>query len=160
MTWRIFTRVTNRQCGLNDKKAFWENNIMQLKIGATVLGFVAFTIAGLWAPVIAHADDAGDAVKGKKIFLKCAACHSLDAGVNKVGPSLHGIIGRTSASIAGFNYSDAMKGANLTWDTATIEKYITSPKALVPGNKMAFPGLPKPEDRANLIAYLKEAAGS
>ena len=131
---------------------------MQIKIGA--LGLAALTIVGLWGAAIAQADDAGDAVKGKKIFLKCAACHSLDAGVNKVGPSLHGIIGRASASIAGFNYSDAMKGANLTWDIATIEKYITNPKALVPGNKMAFPGLPKPEDRANLIAYLKEASGS
>lgn len=133
---------------------------MQVKIGATALGFAAFTIAGLWGAMAAHADDAGDAAKGKKIFLKCAACHSLDAGVNKVGPSLHGIIGRAAASIAGFNYSDAMKGANLTWDAATIDKYITNPKALVPGNKMAFPGVPKPEDRANLIAYLKEAAGS
>ena len=131
---------------------------MQIKIGA--LGLAALTIVGLWGAAIAQADDAGDAVKGKKIFLKCAACHSLDAGVNKVGPSLHGIIGRASASIAGFNYSDAMKGANLTWDIATIEKYITNPKALVPGNKMAFPGLPKPEDRANLIAYLKVASGS
>ncbi len=108
---------------------------------------------------IAKAED-GDPAKGQKIFMKCQVCHSLDAGTNKVGPSLHGVIGRPSASEANFSYSDAMKNAHVTWDTATLDKYLTNPKAMVPGTKMLFPGLPKPEDRANLIAYLQQAAGS
>jgi cytochrome c len=108
---------------------------------------------------LALADD-GDPALGQKIFLKCQVCHSIEAGTNKVGPSLHGLIGRHSASIANFNYSPAMKSANVTWDPTTLDKYLTNPKAMVPGTKMLFPGLPKPEDRANLIAYLKQAAGS
>jgi cytochrome c len=108
----------------------------------------------------AHAQDAGDAAKGKQIFTRCQACHSLDAGTNKLGPSLHGLVGRPSGSIEGFNYSDAMKNAHLTWDQATLDKYLSGPKALVPGTKMVFPGLPKEEDRLNVIAYLKEAGGA
>lgn len=102
----------------------------------------------------------GDPALGQKIFAKCQVCHSLDAGTNKLGPSLHGLVGRPSGSIANFNYSPAMKSANVTWDPPTLDKYLTSPKAMVPGTKMLFPGLPKEEDRANLIAYLKQAASS
>jgi cytochrome c len=108
---------------------------------------------------VALADD-GDPAAGQKIFMKCQVCHSIAAGTNKVGPSLHGLIGRHSASIADYNYSPAMKSANVTWDPPTLDKYLTNPKAMVPGTKMLFPGLPKAEDRANLIAYLKQAAGS
>jgi cytochrome c len=108
---------------------------------------------------LALADD-GDPALGQKIFLKCQVCHSIEAGTNKVGPSLHGLIGRHSATIATFNYSPAMKNANVTWDPPTLDKYLTNPKAMVPGTKMLFPGLPKAEDRANLIAYLKQAAGN
>jgi cytochrome c len=108
---------------------------------------------------IAAADD-GDPALGQKIFAKCQVCHSLEVGTNKLGPSLHGLIGRHSASIANFNYSPAMKNTNVTWDPPTLDKYLTNPKAMVPGTKMLFPGLPKAEDRANLIAYLKQAAGN
>jgi cytochrome c len=97
---------------------------------------------------------AGDADAGKKVFSKCAVCHSAAAGKNGLGPSLFGIVGRPSASMAGYNYSDAMKAANKTWDDATLNAYLTDPKAAVPGNKMAFAGLPNPDDRANVIAYL------
>ncbi|WP_230983266.1 c-type cytochrome [Inquilinus limosus] len=109
----------------------------------------------------AHAQDAaGDAAKGKQVFAKCQACHSVEAGTNKLGPSLHGVVGRTSGTLEGFNYSQAMKDAHLTWDAATLDKYLSGPKALVPGTKMVFPGLPKEEDRLNVIAYLKEAGAS
>ena len=109
---------------------------------------------------IARAVEAGDPALGKKVFAKCQACHSLEAGKNKVGPTLHGVIGRASASEADFTYSDAMKNAHVTWDPDTLDKYLTKPKDMVPGTKMAFPGLPKEKDRADLISYLEQAAGS
>jgi cytochrome c len=123
---------------------------MRYSIGAARVGLKVLAAAA------AHAD--GDAAKGKKVFAKCMACHTLEAGKNKVGPSLHGIIGRKAGSVEGFSYSDAMKNSGLTWDEATLDTYLTNPKKEVAGNKMAFPGLPKPEDRANVIAYLKEAS--
>jgi cytochrome c len=114
----------------------------------------------LTAAGVARAVEGGDPTLGKKVFAKCQACHSLEAGKNKVGPTLHGVMGRASASEADFNYSDAMKNAHLTWDSATLDKYLAKPKEVVPGTKMAFPGLAKEKDRADLIAYLEQAAGS
>lgn len=96
----------------------------------------------------------GDAIAGKMVFAKCAICHSPVQGKTVLGPSLFGVVGRHSASLAGYPYSDAMKKADKTWDEATLEVYLTDPKAIVPGTKMTFAGLPKPEDRANVIAYL------
>ncbi len=121
--------------------------------GLKVLAAAAFVVTGFAAA--AHAD--GDSAKGKKVFAKCMACHAVEAGKNKVGPSLHGIMGRKAGSLEGFTYSDAMKNANITWNEAELDKYLTNPKKDIPGNKMAFPGLPKADDRANVIAYLKEA---
>jgi cytochrome c len=114
----------------------------------------------LTAAGVARAVEAGDPALGKKVFAKCQACHSLEAGKNKVGPTLHGVMGRAAASDAEFNYSDAMKNAHLTWDPETLDKYLAKPKELVPGTKMAFPGIPKEKDRADLISYLEQAAGS
>ena len=125
-----------------------------LLIAATLPALI-LTTAG-----IARAVEAGDPALGKKVFAKCQACQSLEAGKNKVGPTLHGVIGRASASEADFNYSDAMKNAHLTWDPETLDKYLTKPKEVVPGTKMTFPGLPKEKDRADLITYLEQAAGS
>jgi cytochrome c len=99
----------------------------------------------------------GDAAAGEKVFVKCKTCHTLEAGKNKVGPSLAGLIGRPAGSLADFNYSDAMKASGLTWDEATLNEYLADPKGKVPGNKMVFAGVKKDEDRANLIAYLKTA---
>jgi cytochrome c len=97
---------------------------------------------------------AGDAAAGKIVFNKCAVCHSTDPAKKGLGPTLFGVVGRHSASVEGFAYSPAMKAADKTWDEATLDVYLTDPKAAVPGTKMIFPGLPKPEDRANVIAYL------
>ena len=107
------------------------------------------------APVMAQASPAGDAVKGKTVFARCAICHGVEPGKNKLGPTLAGIVGRKAGSVPGFNYSPAMKAAALTWTPAGLDKYITNPKATVPGNKMIFAGLPNATDRANLIAYLR-----
>jgi cytochrome c2 len=97
---------------------------------------------------------AADADAGKRVFNKCAVCHSPVAGKNGVGPSLFGVVGRKSGTEPGYNYSDAMKGANKTWDEATLNAYLTDPKSVVPGNKMSFAGLPNADDRASVVAFL------
>lgn len=100
----------------------------------------------------------GDAAKGEKVFVKCKTCHDVDKGVNRVGPTLKGVVGRPVASVEGFKYSDDMiaKGKEgAVWDEATLTTYLPDPKAYVPKTKMAFAGLKKPEDIADLIAYLK-----
>ncbi len=119
------------------------------------LMFAALAAAVLFAAP-AHAE--GDAAKGEKVFAKCKACHEVEKGVNKVGPTLKGVVGRKAGSVAEYKYSEAMlaKGAEgLVWDEANIASYLADPKGFVPKNKMAFAGLKKPEDVADVIAYLK-----
>lgn len=100
---------------------------------------------------------AGDPVSGKRVFIQCSACHSLIAGKNGIGPSLHGVIGRKSGSLDGYNYSAAMKAAGITWSEDTLFQYLTAPKTFVPGNKMPFLGVKDAQKRADLVAYLKQA---
>ncbi|APH57732.1 Cytochrome c [Granulibacter bethesdensis] len=114
---------------------------------------LAFSAFALLAAGQAHAD--GDAEAGKTLFKKCGFCHSTEAGKNKVGPSLAAIVGRKAGVEPGFNYSDALKSSGLTWDEATLNKWVENPKALVSGTKMIFPGIKDEKDRQNLIAYLK-----
>ncbi len=99
----------------------------------------------------------GDPAKGEKVFKKCKACHSLEAGKKKIGPSLNGIFGKPAGTTEGFKFSKAMKESGITWDEETIAAYLENPKKYIKGNRMAFPGLKKEADRANIIAYLKEA---
>jgi cytochrome c len=107
---------------------------------------------------VTYASLTGDATKGEKVFLQCKTCHVLDAGVNKVGPSLNGIIGRAAGQVAGFNYSEANKNSGLTWTEEQLFTYLENPQKTIPGTKMAFAGLKQPQDRADVIAYLKTAA--
>ena len=107
-------------------------------------------------PVAALAQ-AGDVVKGKIVFARCALCHDVKPGPKKMGPALNGLFGRTSGTIAGFTYSPAMQKAKIRWDAKTLDAFLAKPSAVVPGNRMAFAGVPQAADRANLIAYLKSA---
>jgi cytochrome c len=92
---------------------------------------------------------------GKTKFMICAIGHSAEAGKNKVGPSLFSIVGHKSGSVAGYNYSDAMKNFNQAWTRETLDAYLANPSAVVPGTKMIFPGIKDRAERANLIGYLE-----
>lgn len=100
----------------------------------------------------------GDAAAGKKVFVKCLACHAVAEGQNKVGPSLYGIVGRPAGSIPGFNYSAANKNSGITWTEDVMFAYLKAPQQYIKGTKMVFPGLPSGQDRADVIAYLKSVA--
>jgi cytochrome c len=99
----------------------------------------------------------GDAARGEKKFGDCAACHKLEAGANNVGPSLHGLFARKAGEIADFRYSPAIKRSGITWTPETLDKFITDPQSLVPGNRMPYAGMAAAADRADLIAYLQNA---
>lgn len=118
------------------------------------LSLAGLAASAAWAGAPAPA---GDPVKGKTVFLRCAICHDVKPGVQKLGPSLAGLFGRKAGTVAGYNYSPAMKAAKVTWSSATLDSYVTGPARLIPGNKMAFAGVANPTERADLIAYLKGA---
>lgn len=100
---------------------------------------------------------ADDKAAGKKVFNKCKACHTIDEGGKKrVGPNLYGIIGRAAGTSEGFKYSKAMIESGIVWDEAQLGAFLTKPKAVVPKTKMAFPGIKKPEQLEDLIAYIVE----
>ena len=100
----------------------------------------------------------GDVARGEAKFKECAACHKLESGVNNVGPSLNGIIGRKAGELADFRYSPAIKRSGITWAPDTLDAFIKEPQAMVPANRMPYAGLADPADRADLIAYLQKAS--
>jgi cytochrome c len=124
-----------------------------MRLQKTVI--VAVLLGGLAAPASAQ----GDAAAGERIFNRCKACHAVGEGAKNrpTGPQLNGVVGREIASSEGFEYSDAFlekKAEGFTWSEETLQVYLENPKALIPGNKMTFMGLKKPEERADVIAYL------
>lgn len=126
----------------------------------TVLGMAVAGVLALNAPAFAEEEmaPAGDAVKGKKVFTKCKACHTDDkSGKNKVGPNLWGIVDRGIAEVEGFKYSSAFEGkkGEVVWDVETLTTYLAAPKKWEPKTKMAFPGIKKEEDLHDLVAYLQ-----
>ncbi len=126
---------------------------MRAKIFLSILALtsaIAFT-----SPALAQ----GDAANGEKVFNKCKACHTVEEGKNKVGPTLYNVIGRRAGSLEDFRYSSAMKeygAAGQVWNEETLKAYLEAPKKVVEGTKMAFVGLKKPEDRDDIVAYLKQ----
>jgi cytochrome c len=117
---------------------------------AVLLGLAMLATAGA-------AQAQGDAAKGERVFAKCKACHNASEEKNKIGPHLVGVFGRPAGSVEGFRYSDAIKNANITWDDQTLAQYVADPRGFIPGNRMAFVGLKKEDEIADLLAYLHEA---
>lgn len=98
---------------------------------------------------------AADAGPGKAVFQSsCSICHSVQPGQNKIGPTLFGVVGRKTGSVPGYSYSPANQSANLTWDDATLDKYLAAPRTVVPGTKMTYAGVKDDAKRGDLIAYL------
>ncbi|PPQ28152.1 c-type cytochrome [Rhodopila globiformis] len=98
---------------------------------------------------------AQDAAAGQIVFkIQCARCHSVAEGRNLAGPSLYGIVGRKAGRIPGFRYSPANRDASITWNAATLDRYLANPRAVMPKTFMAYPGLKDARQRVNLIAFL------
>jgi cytochrome c len=116
---------------------------------------VVCALALVAAAGAARAD--GDAARGEKKFEECATCHSLMAGQNGVGPSLHGLFGRQAAATTDFRYSAPMRRSGITWTAKTVDEFIADPQKVVAGNRMPYAGLPDAGDRADLLAYLETA---
>jgi cytochrome c len=140
--------------GLNDKRIKGLAAVERRMKLRDWVGLSTMLLAGMAGAAYA----AGDPVNGKKIFMRCAICHSVQPGKNMLGPSLAGIVGKPSASAPGFAYSSAMKSANIKWTPDKLDTYLLSPAKMVPGNRMAFAGLPNATDRADVIAYLAKPA--
>lgn len=96
-----------------------------------------------------------DVAHGEQVFAQCQTCHVLEEGVNRVGPSLAGIVGRAAGTVEGYNYTPANANSGITWTPEKMFQYLENPARVVPGTKMAFAGLPDGQDRADVIAYLQ-----
>jgi cytochrome c len=111
-----------------------------------------------WA-LLAHPAKGADIAKGDQLFFSyCSRCHSLEPARHLTGPSLAGVVGRKAGTAEAFHYSDALKAANLVWDEQTLDALIADPTALIPGIQMRFAGVPDPQKRQDLVAYLISVA--
>jgi cytochrome c len=118
----------------------------------SLIALTAAVASGLLIALPAHAQNVET---GQKSFKQqCGLCHDTAAGKNRVGPSLFGVVGRKSGSVDGFHYSDANKNSGLSWDQATLDKYLADPRGTVPGTTMTYAGVKNDEQRRDIIAYL------
>ncbi|KAA5804134.1 cytochrome c family protein [Alkalicaulis satelles] len=117
--------------------------------GAGAVGDGEFLVAGL----------TGNPQAGRRVFVQCQTCHVMDEGVNRTGPSLYGIFGRTAGTVEGFRYSAANRDSGVVWDAEVMFEYLENPRRFMPGTNMVFPGIRNEQQRADLIAWMKENGG-
>jgi cytochrome c len=119
----------------------------------------AISLASIMAALGAMAQS-GDAARGERVFnQQCKACHTVvKGGANTIGPNLHGMFGRKAGETGNFASSDAIKASGIVWDDATLAEYLKDPKGRVPGTKMVYAGLKRPEQLGDMVAYLRKAA--
>jgi cytochrome c len=113
-------------------------------------GTVKLNIKGAAGPITS-----GDVAAGAKVFKQCASCHTVVAGQNRVGPSLHKLVGRKAGTVPGFKYSKANASSGITWTEQELFTYLENPRARIKGTTMAFVGLKAPKQRADVIAYIQ-----
>ena len=126
-----------------------------MRLPISLFGFGPLGFAIVLSVIAIHPVAAADVEAGKVEFKKCALCHTAEAGKNKIGPSLFGVVGRKSASLDSYSYSEAMKKFDHTWTPETLDTYLADPRAVVPGTKMIFPGIKDEKERQDVIAYLE-----
>jgi cytochrome c len=145
----IHAAGTFRQARSCPNRVLSRSSIMSGRIVGIAVGVICLTA------VFGSAALAGDAGAGRGVFQSnCGICHSVRDGQNGVGPTLRGIVGRKTGSVSGYTYSPANVAANITWDEATLDKYLEAPRAVIPGTKMTFGGLKDAGKRGDLITYL------
>jgi cytochrome c len=125
--------------------------------GRSMRGTAGLCVAA-FAIVAAGTANAADVGRGEKLFVECASCHSIERGVDGVGPSLFGLFQRKAGDVTDFRYSPALKRSGITWTAQTLDQYIADPQKSVPGNRMPYSGMPDASARADLIAYLQKAS--
>jgi cytochrome c2 len=135
---------------LRGNERVWGSSILTKHALARLVCALALT----GSASLAHAQ--GDAARGEKKFEDCAACHSLTAGENGVGPSLAGVVGRKAATLDDYRYSPALKRSNIVWSPQTLDNFIADPQKAVPANRMPYAGMTNASERADLIAYLQK----
>ena len=121
--------------------------------GACALLYATALVAAAVSTALAD----GDVARGEKRFEECAACHSVERGSNRIGPSLHGVFGRKAGAMPEFRYSPALRRSGITWTRESLDSYIADPQKAVPANRMPYAGMLGAADRADLIAYLERA---
>jgi cytochrome c2 len=113
-------------------------------------------LASVLVGLVASTASAADAEKGKQIFdRRCQICHSMERGVNKLGPSLAGVVGSKAGSVSGYNYSEALQDSDIVWTEHNLDQWLANPHQFIPGDKMPFPGLKSATERQDVLAYLR-----
>jgi cytochrome c len=157
--WALFAGIIALGGGIVASKMFHTERPEQM--GYAIEGVEEEGEGGASGPGLNTLLASADVAAGEKVFAKCVACHTINqGGANGIGPNLYGTVGEAVAQgKAGFAFSDALKSKGGTWTFEALDHWLASPREFAPGTKMSFAGLSKPEDRANIIAYLN-AQGS
>ena len=128
---------------------------MEIKKMNSLIKYIFIIIGMILIILTVSIANTDDLVKGKKVFKKCVACHSLEEGKNKMGPPLNNLLGRKAGSVKGYKYSKAMKNSGVVWNEESLDKFLTKPRKFIPKTKMSFRGIKKKSLRDDLILFLK-----